>query len=105
MTTVNIASHLKEMARSVPERLAVLFPTSRDRSGRTVYSSYTYQRLDEESDFVAAGLDSIGIGRGVKTVLMVPPSLDFFTLTFALFKAGAVPVLVDPGMGIRNLGK
>lgn len=105
MTTVNIASHLKEMAQQVPEQLAVLFPTGRDQSGQTVYSSYTYRRLDEESDFVAAGLDSIGIGRGVKTVLMVPPSLEFFTLTFALFKAGAVPVLVDPGMGIRNLGK
>ena len=35
---------------------------------------------------------------------MVRPGLDFFELTFALFKAGAVPVLVDPGLGIRNLG-
>src|SRR5262249_16290662 len=61
--------------------------------------------LDEESDYVSAGLDSMGIGRGVKSVLMVPPSIDFFLLTFALFKAGAVPVLVDPGMGIKNLGK
>jgi acyl-CoA synthetase (AMP-forming)/AMP-acid ligase II len=41
----------------------------------------------------------------MRTVLMVPPSLDFFALTFALFKIGAVPVIVDPGMGIRNLGK
>ena len=36
--------------------------------------------------------------------LMVKPSLDFFTLTFALFKCGAVPVVVDPGMGLKNLG-
>jgi len=35
--------------------------------------------------------------------LMVPPSPEFFSLTFALFKAGSVPVLVDPGMGISNL--
>jgi acyl-CoA synthetase (AMP-forming)/AMP-acid ligase II len=35
---------------------------------------------------------------------MATPSLEFFTLTFALFKAGAVPVLIDPGMGTRNLG-
>src|SRR5207249_948280 len=32
-------------------------------------------------------------------------SLEFFALTFALFKVGAVPVLVDPGMGVRNLGR
>ena len=30
---------------------------------------------------------------------MVRPSLEFITLTFALFKAGAVIVLIDPGMG------
>jgi len=36
---------------------------------------------------------------------MVRPSIDFFALTFALFKVGAVPVLIDPGMGIRNLGR
>ena len=36
---------------------------------------------------------------------MVPPSPDFFALTFALFKVGAVPVLIDPGMGVQNLGK
>ena len=36
---------------------------------------------------------------------MVNPSLEFFALTFALFKLGAVPVLVDPGMGVRHLGQ
>ena len=34
MPTVNIASHLKEMARRAPDQLAVLFPTSRDLAGR-----------------------------------------------------------------------
>jgi len=33
----------------------------------------------------------------------VPPDFEFFALTFALFKIGAVPVLVDPGMGVKNL--
>jgi acyl-CoA synthetase (AMP-forming)/AMP-acid ligase II len=33
----------------------------------------------------------------------VTPGIEFFVLTFALFKAGAIPVLVDPGMGIKNL--
>jgi acyl-CoA synthetase (AMP-forming)/AMP-acid ligase II len=38
----------------------------------------------------------------MKTLLMVRPSLDFFALTFAIFKIGAVPVLIDPGMGWKN---
>ena len=52
---------------------------------------------------MAIALESIGIRRGVRTVLMVPPGFEFFALTFALFKIGAVPVLVDPGMGVKNL--
>lgn len=44
-----------------------------------------------------------GIAKGVRTILMVRPSLEFFVLTFALFKAGAVPVAVDPGMGLKRM--
>lgn len=105
VVTVNIASHLKEMAQHHPTQSAVMMPVSRDATGQTIYKTLAYSQLDEESDFLAAGLDQIGIGPGVKTVLMVPPSLEFFSLTFALFKVGAIPVFVDPGMGIRNLGK
>jgi acyl-CoA synthetase (AMP-forming)/AMP-acid ligase II len=67
------------------------------------YTHLTFQQLDRESDDLAWGLESAGITRGTRTILMVKPSLDFFTLTFALFKAGAVPVVVDPGMGIRRM--
>ena len=105
MPTLNIATHLKEMARLRPEQLAVLFPQGRDSAGRTAYTSLTFQKLDEESDHIAAGLTMMGIGRGVRTALMVPPSLEFFSLTFGLFKAGAVPVFIDPGMGLKNIGK
>ena len=105
MPTVNIATHLKDMARQRPGQLAVMFPSGRDSAGRSAYTSYTYQRLDGTSDLLAEGLKHIGIGRGVRAVLMVPPSLEFFALTFALFKVGAIPVFVDPGMGLKNIGK
>ena len=103
--SVNIASHLPAMARHQPHRKAVVFPESRDFAGDAVYTHYTFHKLDNESDRIAAGLIGYGITRGMRTVLMVTPSLDFFALTFALFKIGAVPVLVDPGMGVKNLGK
>ena len=34
---------------------------------------------------------------------MVTPSLEFFALTFGIFKAGAAPVMVDPGIGLSAL--
>jgi len=34
---------------------------------------------------------------------MVPAGTDFFILTFALLRIGAVPVMIDPGMGIKAM--
>ena len=62
-----------------------------------------YRTLDARSDAIAAGLAAWGIGRGVRTVVMVRPGPEFFLLMFALFKIGAVPVLVDPGIDRRAL--
>ena len=73
--------------------------------GPTDHRAITFAELNADSDALAHGLVAAGITRGTRTALMVPPSPDFFALTFALFKIAAVPVLIDPGMGIRNLGK
>lgn len=34
---------------------------------------------------------------------MAPPGPELFALCFALFRVGAVPVVVDPGMGVRRM--
>jgi acyl-CoA synthetase (AMP-forming)/AMP-acid ligase II len=104
MEIVNIAAPLVSMAQTQPQTLAIAQPFGRDRHGRIRYRHYTYRELNAESDALARGFQQIGIGRGVRTVLMVTPSLEFFALTFALFKLGAVIVLIDPGMGTKNLG-
>jgi acyl-CoA synthetase (AMP-forming)/AMP-acid ligase II len=77
----------------------------RDAQGRMSYTHLTYHQLDQQSDRLAWGFQKIGIQRGTRVALMVPPSLDFFALTFALFKLGAIPVLIDPGIGLRSLGQ
>ena len=100
---VNVSALLTEMAERQPYKRAVVFPQGRDARGRVAYTHLTFRQLDRESDCLAHGLTSAGIARGVRTILMVKPSLDFFALTFALFKVGAVPVVVDPGMGLRRM--
>ena len=44
-----------------------------------------------------------GCGRAARLALFVPMGIDFISLVFAVFKAGAVAVLIDPGMGLRGL--
>lgn len=100
---VNFAFYCREQAKAIPHNRAVVYPTGRDRRGKMSYAHLTFARLDHDSDCYARGLVRSGITRGVKTVLMVKPSPEFFSLTLALFKVGAVPVVVDPGMGMRRM--
>lgn len=102
-TPFNIAELLRQRAAGQPYIRAVVFPQGRDSSGRVTYGQLTFSQLERESDNLARGLEQAGVSRGRRTILMVTPGLDFFVLTFALFKAGAVPVMVDPGMGLRRM--
>lgn len=100
----NICRHLKQAAHAIPHHLAVAVQSAQGASVANLrYSELDFLNLDRQSDAIAFALNAHGIERGMKAVLMVTPSLDFFALTFALFKAGVIPILVDPGMGIRNL--
>ncbi len=100
-TAVNIAAALPRLARERPGQIAMRCP-GRD-GGYADADALTYAALDARSDAIAAGLAARGIVRGTRTVLMVRPTPEFFLLMFALFKAGAVPVLVDPGIDRRAL--
>jgi acyl-CoA synthetase (AMP-forming)/AMP-acid ligase II len=92
---VNISRPLTEMAALQPDTAAIIFP----QEGRTL----SFLELDRDSDRLAAGLCGIGIDRGTRVALLVPPSPELFAITFALFKSGAVPVFIDPGIGARNM--
>ncbi len=100
----NIAAVLPQLARERPDQIAIRCPGTRGADGMARYDvALSYAQLDVRSDAIAAGLARHGIGRGIRTVVMVRPSPEFFLLMFALFKAGAVPVLVDPGIDRRAL--
>ncbi len=99
----NISLSLKRTAERYPFKRAVVYPDGRDKSGRVLYSQITLSQLDALSDSLAFGLESIGIIRGTRTILMITPGMEFFITMFAMFKVGAVPVVVDPGMGIDRM--
>jgi len=93
------------MAAKQPDKAALISVAGREADGRARYASMSFAELNGASDCYARGLRSIGIDRGSRTVLMVRPSPQFFALVFALFKVGAVPVLVDPAIGLAKLKK
>jgi len=93
----NIAYILKRIAEKIPEETALVTKTSNG------YAKYSFREILHQSNLYAAALSSVGISSGSRTMLMVKPSMEFVTLAFALFQLGAHVILIDPGMGYKNL--
>jgi olefin beta-lactone synthetase len=93
----NVADLLRRHAAERPEQPALIVP---DRAG---WSSVTYRELDQRVDRFAHGFVARGLRRGDRVLFLVKPGLDFYAALFGLFRMGAVPVLMDPGMGLPAL--
>lgn len=99
MTHYNIAQALEDMAHRAPFRPGIIFPAGRDTQGRARFTQLTFQQLNALCDSYAHGLAGYGIRKGERVLMMVRPGVELIAVTFALLKIGAVPVLIDPGMG------
>lgn len=86
-----------------PDREVVIFPAGTADSGLPEYRHLTYRELDEWSDTIAGHLIAQGVGRGTRTIVLVLPSPELYAIMFGLLKIGAVPVVIDPGMGLRKM--
>ncbi len=94
----SLLTQFDENAARHPDKAALVFA---DSAGN--WQTATYHQLWERSQQLARGLASYQIRPGSRAVLMIPPSVDFFALAFALLRLGIVAVLIDPGIGLRNV--
>jgi acyl-CoA synthetase (AMP-forming)/AMP-acid ligase II len=99
--SANIARHLPLMAARQPDRPAIKVPRGRTPAGDIDYLVLSFAELDAEVDAWCARLVARGVRAGDRTLLMVRPGLPLIAAAFALFKIGAIPVVIDPGMGWR----
>ena len=93
----NIAGVLRLVARDQGERTALVA-----RAGKG-WRQWSFAQVLASTQGFAAALQAQGVRQGDRVMLMVRPSMEFLCLTFALFHLGAVVILIDPGMGYRNL--
>jgi acyl-CoA synthetase (AMP-forming)/AMP-acid ligase II len=100
--SANIARHLPLMAVRQPDHPAVKIPRGRTAAGAIDYLALTFAELDAEVDAWVAKLSARGVRRGDRVLVMVRQGLPLIAAAFALFKLGAVPVIIDPGMGRKN---
>jgi len=91
---VNISGYLRKNATLFPDKPALLHPVC-----------LTYKELEKEVDRYSYGLERAGIRSGTRTLLLIPAGPEMLFITFALFRISAVPVMIDPGMGIGAMLK
>ncbi|MFE9934282.1 AMP-binding protein [Streptomyces sp. NPDC005533] len=97
----SLADLLAWQALRTPGKTAVIHPIDKPApSGRPAYASVDYAEFASTVTVCAAGLKGQGFRRGTRTALLLTPGADLLTLAFSLIHIGAVPVIVDPGMGV-----
>lgn len=90
------------MAAARPEAPALKVPRGRTAAGDIDYLALSFAELAAEAGAWRAKLAGRGVRPGDRTLVMVRPGLPLIAATFALFRMGAVPVVIDPGMGLGN---
>jgi acyl-CoA synthetase (AMP-forming)/AMP-acid ligase II len=103
----NVGHSLGETATRMPAAIAVACPNTgsptKPNQQRTVFETITFAELESASNQIALGIQQLGVQPGTRMALMIPPGIDFVAHVFGLFKAGVVVILIDPGMGKKNM--
>ncbi|HEV8111676.1 MAG TPA: fatty acid CoA ligase family protein [Planctomycetota bacterium] len=101
--SANVAFHLARTAAARPDLAAVIEPDA--NRGSHAWKRTSYAELADRSRRIAAGLAEAGLARGDRAAVFVRPGADLVAIVYALFSLGASPVIVDPGMGRRAVGR
>jgi len=65
----------------------------------------SWAQLGQRVNFLAAGLQHIGVKPGDRVNLLVPPGIELTSLIYACLRLGAVIVVADAGLGTKGLGR
>lgn len=63
----------------------------------------TWRQLDDRVRRIAAGLSRVGVRKGDRVSLLIPPGPTLSAVVYACLRIGAVVVVADAGLGIRGL--
>ena len=65
----------------------------------------SWDLLARRVDEIASGLAAAGVRPGDRVALLVPPSADLTAAVYAVWRAGAVIVVADKGLGLLGMGR
>ncbi len=66
--------------------------------------STSFVELHDRVMGIAGGLAALGVQRGDRVAVLVEPGVDLLATAYGCWRAGAVTVIADRGLGLRGLG-
>ncbi|CAN9411156.1 unnamed protein product [Alternaria alternata] len=87
------------LEKTVPQHFAGVVRQHGDRDAVISHHQricLTYDALDRDSNKLARGLQKLGVKRGDRVAVSLGNNAEFATLTYALFKLGAILVPLNP---------
>ena len=94
---MNILSLLAEKSEKHPNKIAFAFHQNKTNE----YDEISFSELDSKSSRVAIFLSNNGFRRGMKTLVLVRPSIEFIILIYGMFKLGVVPIF-PPNLNLKS---
>ena len=92
----NLAKYLEKNAKLLPDSYAVLFQYSPN-------IKKTFAQLNDDVINCATFFRKRGVQKRERSLVLLKPGYDLIVSCFALLYIGAIPVIIDPGMGLRSL--
>jgi acyl-CoA synthetase (AMP-forming)/AMP-acid ligase II len=108
-THSNVIGYLDHWATATPDQPAVVFPrhlrpdVQHPLGVALEYDTVTFTELSRRVNRLAAALTARGLTQGDRVVVMIPMSLDLYTLLLALLKLGIIIVFIDPWVGLAQI--
>lgn len=90
----NVSHLLRENALRSPQKMATILENG---------ESLTFSEMERACCQNVSLFKKSGIKSGDRVATFVRPGLDFVPVIFALFRLGAVPVFIDPGMSKSSM--
>lgn len=99
-TVSGLYGSLQAAAAAAPWVSAVTKVSFPRWSRRPRYDAIDFAALAARIDAYERGLTEAGLRAAERVIMLVRPGVDFLALSYAVMGRGAVPVFIDPGMGV-----
>lgn len=96
----NVAAFLAERAVDSPDQIAIRIPEV--KRGSLIFKDTSFKELEKIVSNLSCRMSRVGVGKGTRVLVLANPGLELIAGVFAILRTGGVPVVIDPGMGLRN---